>query len=152
FSVVPIYPALLLRDSQAMCVIRRRDFLISSFGGLAAAALPWGPALLARESPELPGAATAEGDLVPQRTLFLTWRDDPPTTMPSQWVDRETTADMSVRYAPLAGEIWQTRQTLTRPFPNTDLRVYRCELTGLAAGAEYKFEIGKPSPLYRFRT
>src|SRR6185436_7491187 len=42
--------------------------------------------------------------------------------------------------------------TELRPFPATDLKVHRCELTGLLPGTEYKFKVGEHSPVLRFRT
>jgi hypothetical protein len=40
----------------------------------------------------------------------------------------------------------------TKPFPDKDLKVHRCELEGLEPGTEYEFRIGTVSPTYRFRT
>src|SRR5262249_40492676 len=39
-----------------------------------------------------------------------------------------------------------------RPYPQTDFKVFRAELTGLRPGADYWFRVGKQSPVYRFRT
>jgi hypothetical protein len=93
-------------------------------------------------------------------TLFLTWQKDPTTTMTIQWIGSEATTDASIQYAltaqyaltGAAASVWQMAKTFTKPFSDTDLKVHRCELTGLASGAEYSFQIGKSSPLYRFRT
>jgi hypothetical protein len=136
--------------------VHRRDFLGASIGGLAAA-LSFGPTLLARETLGL--KEPAQGDKFAPASLFLTWQRDPTTTMTVQWVGRETASDKSIWYAPMASEAeviglenWRVGKTLTKPFPNTNLKVYRCELTGLAAGTEYTFQIGRASPVYRFRT
>jgi hypothetical protein len=74
--------------------------------------------------------------------------------MTIQWVAIETGADRSIRYAPRTGEFWmvKTERTITKPFPATDWKVHRCELTGLLPGADYLFQIGNDSPVYRFRT
>src|SRR5205807_4956799 len=40
----------------------------------------------------------------------------------------------------------------TKPYPKTDFKVFRAELTSLLPGTEYEFRIGKQSPVYRFRT
>ncbi len=85
-------------------------------------------------------------------TLFLTWQRDPTTTMTIQWVAAETASDKTIHYMPLEGTVAQLAKTITKPFPNTDLKVHRCELTGLTPGAEYKFQIGAGSTAYRFRT
>ena len=39
-----------------------------------------------------------------------------------------------------------------RPYPLTDFKVFRAELTGLWPGDRLQFRIGKQSPTYRFRT
>lgn len=120
----------------------RRVFLGSSLGYLAAGASLTPTVLVHAFS----GAAYAPA------TLFLTWRADPTTTMSIQWVDRESTQDRSIQFAQLDAEIWQSAPVLLKPFPETDLKVHRCDLTGLLPGAEYQFQIGAGSPIYRFRT
>ncbi|MBI3862213.1 MAG: metallophosphoesterase family protein [Planctomycetia bacterium] len=129
----------------------RRDFLGSSLGGLAAAC-SLGPGLLSSlagcaQSADAAGAA----ELSPS-TLFLTWQRDPTTTMTIQWVASETASDKSVQYKPFEKGVAQIAKTITKPFPNTDLKVHRCELTGLLPGTEYTFQIGGGSTAYRFRT
>jgi hypothetical protein len=85
--------------------------------------------------------------------LFLTWQRDPTTTMTVQWVGtRGETADTNVSYTALSGTRWQTQPTIIKPYPLTDFKVFRAELTGLEPGTDYKFRIGKQSPIYRFRT
>src|SRR5262249_14006178 len=93
-------------------------------------------------------------------TLFLTWQRDPTTTMTVQWVGvNGETADTRVYYAPLQGQgrrwfapVWRGLPTAARPYPMTDFKVFRAELTGLSPGTDYQFRIGKASPTYRFRT
>ena len=72
--------------------------------------------------------------------------------MSIQWVGAETASDTSIHYAPLAATEWNTAQTATKPYPNTELKVHRCELTRLAPGTEYKFRIGSATTDFRFRT
>jgi hypothetical protein len=90
-------------------------------------------------------------------TLFLTWQRDPTTTMTVQWVGtRGETADTNIYYAPVKGDWWtnrwQVQPTIANPYPLTDFKVFRAELTGLQPGTDYQFKIGKLSPTYRFRT
>lgn len=139
----------------------RRAFLGASFAGLAAGQL----FAADKVAPVLP----AVGDETPFQpsTLFLTWNRDPTTTMTVQWIGTVgETADTSIYYAPtkkvvkvpLWGEFdgkvvpWQVQPTHTKPYPTTDLKVFRAELSGLAPGTDYQFRIGKQSPAYRFRT
>ena len=104
-------------------------------------------------------------------TLFLTWHRDPTTTTVVQWVGTVgETPDTKVYYRPtvaepsppvaagagvpsaMAGPLWAGVPTVPRPYPFSDFKVFRAELTGLRPGAEYQFRIGKESPVYRFRT
>lgn len=85
-------------------------------------------------------------------TLFLTWSKDPTTTMTIQWVGVETAGDMSIRFSLLNGQDAGIVKTITKPYLNTDLKVFRCQLDGLLPGSEYQFRIGKSFPSYRFRT
>jgi hypothetical protein len=132
-----------------MSSLNRRGFLGSALGGLAAAAT-FGPSLLGQDSSGR-SAADLSSVLTPD-SLFLTWQRDPTTTMTVQWVGPAVMADASVTYAPLTTEQWQTTKTVTKPFPDTELKVHRCELTGLEPGTEYRFQIGQVPVPYRFRT
>jgi hypothetical protein len=86
-------------------------------------------------------------------TLFLTWQRDPTTTMTVQWVGaRGETADTAVYFSPECFDDWKQQPTVTKPYPMTDLKVFRAELTGLTPGTDYELRIGKQSPTYRFRT
>src|SRR5437899_352684 len=140
-----------------MPMLPRRDFLTMSLGGLGAA-LACGSRLFADETAELnPSPESAQlsnglGTRPGPDSLFLTWRRDPTTPMMIQWVGPETQEDTTIAYVPLDGEVWATAKTATKPYPNTDLKVHRCELSGLKAGTEYMFQVGKNSPVYRFRT
>ncbi|MEX1232777.1 MAG: metallophosphoesterase family protein [Planctomycetaceae bacterium] len=126
--------------------LSRRHFLGTSLAGLGAAALgPLWPSG-AGELMVLAGENAPSFD-----TLFLTWRHDPTTTIVIQWVGDAADATMTVEYAPQEGMIRQSAHVVGRPFPGTDLVVYRCEIAGLEAGTEYKFQIGA-SPEFRFRT
>lgn len=86
-------------------------------------------------------------------TLFLTWQRDPTTTMTVQWIGATgETADTTVSYSAAQVGPWQAQPAIARPYPRTDLKVFRAELTGLSPGTDYEFCIGKHSPIYRFRT
>src|SRR5262245_66439286 len=119
----------------------RRAFLGTSFGGLAAAL--GGVPLLAQ------GPAPAEHVTFRPATLFLTWQRDPTTTMTVQWVGRDgETDDTTVYYTPCIGDLWRPEPSRAKPYPMTDLRIYRAEVTGLTPGTEYRFRLGRGSPTY----
>ncbi|OWK46513.1 metallophosphoesterase [Fimbriiglobus ruber] len=95
-------------------------------------------------------------------TLFLTWQRDPTTTMTVQWVGHagehpdiffSAVQSPLARFGPGGGSaVWSAAHTTARPFPYTDLLVFRAELTGLTPGTEYQFRIGSHAENYRFRT
>ncbi len=152
----------------------RRLFLGSSMAGLGSYPLfgqepKKDPALPKDLAQEIPGAKGVRDDAAFQpTTLFLTWHTDPTTTMVVQWVGvTGETADTNVYYTaekvlpprpreegkPAAPKVaWQVQNTVPRPYPMTDFKVFRAELTDLTPGTDYAFKIGKRSPVYAFRT
>jgi hypothetical protein len=148
----------------------RRRFLGTSLAALVAAPL------LRAESPADPLAPKTPDDPAFQPdTLFLTWQRDPTTTMTVQWVGAAgETSDTRISYGPATADkavdplakpkvgdgppassgadAWQVQDTAVRPYPQSDLKVFRAELTGLTPGTDYRFRVGKRSPTYRFRT
>jgi hypothetical protein len=124
----------------------RRAFLGASLGALTS-----GP-LLAADKPE-PVIKFPDDPAFQPSTLFLTWQRDPTTTMTVQWIGTVgETADTTVSYAPLKATTWESKPPAAKPYPRTDFKVFRAELTGLAPGTDYQFRIGRQSPTYRFRT
>src|SRR6516164_11299741 len=145
-----------------MFQMSRRSFLATSVASLATGHI------LADDQPEKTAAAKPkivdDPTFVPN-TLFLTWQKDPTTTMTIQWVGTVgETADPNVLFSPatiVAKTVekdsqkampWQLAKTSAKPYPMTDFKVFRAELTGLTPGVDYQFRIGKRSPIYRFRT
>jgi hypothetical protein len=129
-----------------MSVLNRRSFLRSSLESLAVLSLS--PRLFGQEP--VPAA-----DAVPLSTfdsLFLTWQQDPTTTVTIQWVGPENGSEVPIRFVPMAGDEWRLASATARPYRKTDLSVYRCELSGLRSGMEYKFQIGDQPTEHRFRT
>lgn len=133
-----------------MARIDRRSFFGAALSGAAAfsyASRSWA-ADTGGVKPVAPTAPTVQGP----ETLFLTWQEDPTTTMTVQWVGPVTAADTSVQYATVDSPIWQIASTVLKPYPNTDLKVHRCHIRGLRPGTEYQFQIGGVEPTLRFRT
>jgi hypothetical protein len=136
-----------------MLTTSRRAFLGTSLVGLASGQL------FAADKPAAAKPVPTERDDFPfqPNTLFLTWQRDPTTTMTVQWVGTAgETADTTVYYAPApfasAPGMWRAQKPTPKPYPKTDFRVFRAELTHLLSGIDYQFRIGKQSPTYRFRT
>jgi phosphodiesterase/alkaline phosphatase D-like protein len=73
--------------------------------------------------------------------------------MTVQWLGTVgETADTTVAFSALPDGQRQVQPTAVKPYPMTDFKVFRAELTGLSPGTDYQFRIGKHSPAYRFRT
>ena len=125
----------------------RRAFLGASFAGLASGRL-----LGTDEATTAFPKISDETPFQPS-TLFLTWQRDPTTTMTVQWISAQgETENTGIFFAAPKQETWSVQPAIARPFPRTDLKVFRAELTGLWPGTDYRFKIGKQSPTYRFRT
>jgi hypothetical protein len=130
-----------------MFAVSRRAFLGASLAGLASGRL-LGADDSAPAVPKFPDDPPFQPS-----TLFLTWQRDPTTTMTVQWVGAlGETGDTKISFAPLKAEQWAVQACAVKPYPTTDLKVFRAELTGLRPGTDYQFKIGKYSPTYRFRT
>ena len=84
--------------------------------------------------------------------MFLSWQRDPTTTMTVQWVGPSIPDDTTLRYVSRTGDAWKSARFTSTAFPKTDFKVHRTELTGLTPGTEYLFQIGKDSPVMKFRT
>jgi acid phosphatase type 7 len=132
-----------------MTPLNRRAFLGSSLGGLTAAITAHAHV---DEAPPPRRVDEVPTNLAPQDTLFLTWSRDPCTTTTVQWIGPAIAAPNAVRYVTRTGNDWKQEATTTRPFPKTNLKVHRAEITGLTPGTEYLLQIGQGSAVSRFRT
>lgn len=142
----------------------RRSFLTMSLGAAAAWSAGSGMSAAvdadsksadkADAKPETKSAApqTVTG-FVPGEppSIFLTWWRDPTTTMVIQWIGPPT-PNLVLHYGVLKSETKQTGRVQVRTFPDSPLKVHRCELTGLVPGTEYQFSIDDSKRSYRFRT
>ena len=131
-----------------MLSLSRRAFLGASLAGIA------GGRLLAADKPtEATPKATDDFAFQPT-TLFLTWQRDPTTTMTVQWIGAtgETAEHEGLLPCSEEAKTWANASDHRKPYPLTDFKVFRAELTGLTPGTDYQFRIGKQSPTYRFRT
>src|SRR5690242_10776145 len=117
-----------------MLSLSRRSFLSASLAGLASSPL------FAADPPAPAAKQRVDDPAFRPDTLFLTWQRDPTTTMTVQWVGTMgETADTSIYYSNAKSGPWQTQPTTAKPYPLTDFRVFRAELTGLTPGTDYYF-------------
>jgi len=101
----------------------------------------------------LPPPKFAESPTFEPTALFLTWQQDPTTTMTVQWIGTEQqAADRPVWFAKVGSNEWRRLAGKAKPYPLTDKSVIRTELTGLSPDTEYMFRVGLDSAEQRFRT
>ncbi len=84
-------------------------------------------------------------------TLFLTYAGDPTTSVRVQWLGQPGDGE-TVHVTELDGIDWTPVRPTSKPFPLTDLRVFRADLTGLRPGTEYQFRLGDAEVPHRFHT
>jgi acid phosphatase type 7 len=127
----------------------RRQFLGSSAGVVLGAFAARGAlARMVADDAAPVGKGPGEGP----DTLMLTWQGDPCTTMTIQWLGEASDAGASIEYGTLEATEFQVAPVQRKDYPGTEQKVFRCELTGLQPGGEYKFQIGGQTAAYRFRT
>ncbi len=132
---------------DALMAFDRRLFLGGALGGLATG----GGILLG----QLPSGFRTTGDQYTfnPSTLFLTWHRDPTTTMVVQWIGTVgETASTTIYYGEIMDDEWLTIEPTVKPYPMSDFKVFRAEITGLAPNTDYEFRIGKGSPTWSFKT
>lgn len=128
--------------------LNRRLFLGSSLAAVAG----WSSGARLYGQGAAASAQREGGTGSPLDNVFLTWQHDPTTTVTIQWIGPDKGADPGLRFVRREGTDWQPAKTAIRPYQGTDLKVFRTELSGLAPGTEYKFQIGENTPERRFRT
>jgi hypothetical protein len=133
--------------------LHRREFLGTSTCGLTAALATTSTLIAQSELPRSLEPPAPTGPAPVLDSLFLTWQRDPTTTITIQWIGVEVpTETVPIHYLHTRGNAWLTAKTITKPFTGTDLKVFRCELSGLMPGSDYLFRVGRNSPLFKFHT
>ncbi len=85
-------------------------------------------------------------------TLFLTWQTDPTSTILIQWIGPKG-LNPGIQYSALSDSLWLNGLVVEKPYPGTELVVYRCHLSELKPETEYQFQIvGCSDESFRFRT
>ncbi|TVQ74101.1 MAG: metallophosphoesterase family protein [Balneolaceae bacterium] len=84
--------------------------------------------------------------------LFLTWQQDPTTTMTIDW--HIINEDRNIlEFRERGTGTWSDPITARMiEFPFSDRTIQRVELTGLQPGTDYEFKFGESSKVYYFRT
>jgi hypothetical protein len=93
----------------------------------------------------------SQGRIATPPAVYLTWQRDPTTTMTVNWYNHASTQNQ-VRYRLLGAGTWNTATSSTQLFPYTERHIHTAEITGLAAGTEYEFQVDGYSETFKFRT
>ncbi|MHC4414929.1 MAG: purple acid phosphatase family protein [Planctomycetota bacterium] len=113
---------------------------------LAAASILAGPGCV---SP--PSSRPETGPAGPE-AVFLTWQDDPTTTMTIHWLSPGGVSGDGVVFGQAGENHLRSAAGTHRPFPYSDRILYSVRLTGLEPGSDYRFRIDGGSKAYAFRT
>jgi acid phosphatase type 7 len=84
--------------------------------------------------------------------IFLTWRQDPSSTMVIDWHTVGESREPVLQFRRSGEQRWQSRMPATFPFPHSERTIHRVELTDLRPDATYEFRMGEGSRSYAFRT
>ncbi len=96
--------------------------------------------------------------------IFLTWQQDPTTTMTIDWhvkpkvdwrddaVYRFRKNNVVLEYRETGQRRWRQESGTAHNFPHSDRVIYRVELTDLNPATTYDFRFGEHSKIYKFRT
>lgn len=89
-----------------------------------------------------------------QETVYLTWQQNPSTTMTIQWLSTSQEKQNAIVYRELKEERkWWNETGENFPFPQSPLYlIHRVELKNLQPGTEYAFKILPQEREYRFKT
>ena len=84
--------------------------------------------------------------------LFLSWQQDPLTTMTIDWNTVEA-REAVVEYRVLGEEgYWLREEGVSFPFPFSERTAHRVELTDLSPATTYEFRLGEDARVFRFET
>ncbi len=85
--------------------------------------------------------------------LFLTWQQDPTTTMTIDWhTEPGDEAVPTLYYRAIESSEWLTASATQHTFPYSDRTIQRVEVTGLEPASYYQFRVGEFERTYKFRT
>lgn len=90
---------------------------------------------------------------LPNETVYLTWQNDPASTMTIQWLSLPEDESSTIHYRNVEDSCWQTVEGLVIKFPqSTNYLIHRTELTGLKPEGNYFFQFCSKKQIYLFQT
>lgn len=93
------------------------------------------------------------GDLYDPVSVYLTWQQDPSTTMTISWITDKDRDDDVIEYQKVGDTDWLTITGTHVPMPQEHpYLIHRVELTHLLPDSKYIFRTGDDAVAYMFRT
>src|SRR5258708_3447519 len=75
--------------------------------------------------------------------VYLTWKQDPTTTMTIQWITSKEELSDTLQYRVRDGALWQTQNGLHKEMPQEEpYLIHVAEITGLEPNSSYYFRVG----------
>jgi|GEM_PF-231628 len=90
--------------------------------------------------------------VTPDDTVFLTWQDDPTTTVTVQWLSSKLASQAAVEFARQGTDEWKPMRATNTPFPYSNLYRYRAHLTGLSPDTTYQLRFAGGTTIGLCRT
>ncbi len=84
--------------------------------------------------------------------LYLTWLEDPTTTMTVQWQTEESETSSILTYQMLEEEEWHQAEGKAELLSDSTVLMHQVDLKGLKPDGEYRLRIGDEKRVYRFKT
>lgn len=84
--------------------------------------------------------------------LYLTWQQDPTTTMTIDWHVIGAPDETRLEYRKQGETLWQYKTGSNHDFPYSKRTIIRVELTDLTPESKYEFRFGEDYKVYTFRT
>lgn len=84
--------------------------------------------------------------------VYLTWEDDPTTTMTIRWITSVNDRSEEVEYRKKNRRSWQKKSGQSRELIANFLQLHSLTLSGLSPGTAYKFYLKGSNTTYYFKT
>ena len=92
-------------------------------------------------------------DKYPFPLVYLTWQQDPTTTMTIHWISKKEKGLSSIQFKEINSKEWKEEIGTHRSFPQKDdLLIHTLEINDLSPNTAYQFYIKGFATVYKFRT
>jgi acid phosphatase type 7 len=109
-------------------------------------------ALYSSRLPGLHAYAQQTAESTESLGVFLTWKDDPTSSIVIDWQTAAADAREAVTWRKVDSDHWFTTDAGPVHFPGSERHAYRASLENLEPATTYEFRAGSAGRVYRFRT